>query len=151
MASIMSDIENELNSVLNRYQKKQLETRIQELKDQQDYVGAENEFKNSFDTIVRPSMTEMARYLDTRGKEFKGSYVKISPHLAKIALIINAYRLQQGSKWAEIEFSRQEDKLRIVTKNDNGVISDALFEKSVLKPHFVKRMLIDFVKSYYTT
>lgn len=95
-------------------------------------------------------MTEMARYLDTRGKEFKGSYVKSSPHLAKIALIINAYRLQQGSKWAEIEFSRQEDKLRIVTKNDNGVISDALFEKSVLKPHFVKRMLIDFVKSYYT-
>lgn len=32
MTSIMSDIENELNSVLNRYQKKELETRIQELK-----------------------------------------------------------------------------------------------------------------------
>jgi hypothetical protein len=147
----MSDIEYELDSVLDRYQKKQLETRNQELKDQQRYAGVENEFKNSFDTIVRPSMTEMARYLDTRGEEFKGSYVKISPHLAKIALVINAYRLQKGSKWAEIEFSRHDDKLRIVTKNDSGVTSDALFEKSVLKPHFVKRMLIDFVKSYYST
>jgi hypothetical protein len=85
------------------------------------------------------------------GKEFKGSYVKISPHLAKIVLIINAYRLQQGSKWAEIEFSRHGKKLRIVTKNDSGVTSDAIFEKSVLKPHFVKIMLIDFVKSYYST
>lgn len=147
----MGDIENELDSVLDRYQKKQLETRNQELKDQQGYVGAENEFKDSFNAIVKPSMTEMARYLDARGKEFQGSYVKISPHLAKIALIINAYRLQQGSKWAEIEFSRQGKKLRIVTKNDSGVTSDAIFEKSVLKPHFVKRMLIDFVKSYYST
>ena len=98
----MGDIENELDSVLDRYQKKQVETRKKELKDQQAYVGTENEFKDSFNTIVRPAMTEMARYLDTRGKEFRGSYVKISPHLAKIALIINAYRLQQGSKWAEI-------------------------------------------------
>jgi hypothetical protein len=147
----MGDIENELDSVLDRYQKKQVETRNKELKDQQAYLGAENEFKDSFNTIVRPSMTEMARYLDTRGKEFKGSYVKISPHLARIALIINAYRLQQGSKWAEIEFSRYGEKLKIVTKNDSGVTSDALFEKSVLKPHFVRRMLIDFVKSYYST
>lgn len=147
----MSDIENELDSVLDRYQKKQVETRKKELKEQQAYVGTENEFKDSFNAIVRPAMTEMARYLDTRGKEFRGSYVKISPHLAKIALIINAYRLQQGSKWAEIEFSRHGDKLKIVTKNDSGVTSDALFEKSVLKPHFVRRMLIDFVKSYYST
>ena len=147
----MSDIKNELDSVLDRYQKKQVENRNHELKEQRYYVRAENEFKNSFDIIVRPAMTEMVRYLDTRGKEFKGSYVKISPHLAKIALIINAYRLQQGSEWAEIEFSRHEDKLRIVTKNDSGVTSDALFEKSVLNPHFVKRMLIDFVKSYYNT
>jgi hypothetical protein len=147
----MGDIENELDSVLDRYQKKQVETRNKELKDQQAYVRTENEFKDSFNTIVRPSMTEMARYLDTRGKEFRGSYVKISPHLAKIALIINAYRLQQGSKWAEIEFSRHGDKLKIVTKNDSGVTSDALFDKSVLKPHFVRRMLIDFVKSYYST
>jgi hypothetical protein len=147
----MGDIENELDSVLDRYQKKQVETRNKELKDQQAHVGTENEFKDAFNAIVRPSMTEMARYLDTRGKEFKGSYVKISPHLARIALIINAYRLQQGSKWAEIEFSRYGEKLKIVTKNDSGVTSDALFEKSVLKPHFVRRMLIDFVKSYYST
>jgi hypothetical protein len=147
----MGDIENELDSVLDHYQKKQVETRNKELKDQQAHVGTENEFKDSFNAIVRPSMTEMARYLDTRGKEFRGSYVKISPHLAKMALIINAYRLQQGSKWAEIEFSRDGDKLKIVTKNDSGVTSDALFEKSVLKPHFVRRMLIDFVKSYYST
>jgi hypothetical protein len=33
-------------------------------------------------------MTETARYLDTRGKEFKGSYVKISPHLAIIARLL---------------------------------------------------------------
>jgi peroxiredoxin family protein len=55
--------------------------------------------------------------------------------------------------WAldQIEFSRYGEKLKIVTKNDSGVTSDALFEKSVLKPHFVRRMLIDFVKSYYST
>ena len=57
----MGDIENELDSVLDRYQKKQVETRNKELKDQQAYVRTENEFKDSFNTIVKPSMTEMAR------------------------------------------------------------------------------------------
>jgi len=82
---------------------------------------------------------------------FNGSYVKVCPHLAKIALIINPYRLQQGSKGAEIEFSRDGNKLKIVVKNENAVTSEALFEKSDLKPPFVKRILIDFVKSYYNT
>ena len=86
-----------------------------------------------------------------KGNEFKGSFVKVSPHLAKIALIINPYRLQQGSKWAEIGFSRDGNKLKIVVKNENAVTSEALFEKSDLKPPFVKRILIDFVKSYYNS
>ena len=94
-------------------------------------------------------MEKMVSYLESKGDEFKGSYVKITPHLAKISLIINAYRLQQGSQWAEIEFSRYGDKLKI-KKNENSVSSEALFEKSDLNPHFVKRILIDFVKSYYT-
>ncbi|MDW0256035.1 MAG: hypothetical protein QN543_09230 [Nitrososphaeraceae archaeon] len=148
---IMGDIENELDSVLDRYQKKQEEARKKERKEQEDYIGLENEFKNLFNTIVQPLMAQMVRYLETKGNEFKGSYVKVSPHLAKIALIINPYRLQQGSKWAEIEFSRDGNKLKIVVKNENAVTSEALFEKSDLKPPFVKRILIDFVKSYYNT
>ena len=130
----MEDMENELDSVLNRFQKKQEETRSKELKDQEDYITLENEFKNLFNTIVQPLMIKMVEYLETKGNEFKGSYVKVSPHLAKIALIINAYRLQQGSKWAEIEFSRDGNKLKIVVKNENAVTSEALFEKSDLKP-----------------
>jgi hypothetical protein len=35
----MGDIENELDSVLDHYQKKQVETRNKELKDQQAHVG----------------------------------------------------------------------------------------------------------------
>ncbi|MFZ0317318.1 MAG: hypothetical protein WAL23_10315 [Nitrososphaeraceae archaeon] len=137
---IMGDIENELDSVLDRYQKKQEEARKKERKEQEDYIGLENEFKNLFNTIVQPLMAQMVRYLETKGNEFKGSYVKVSPHLAKIALIINPYRLQQGSKWAEIEFSRDGNKLKIVVKNENAVTSEALFEKSDLKPPFVKRI-----------
>ncbi|MDW0247555.1 MAG: hypothetical protein QOB17_09065 [Nitrososphaeraceae archaeon] len=148
---VMGDIENELDSVLDRYQKKQEEARKKERKEQEDYIGLENEFKNLFNTIVQPLMAQMVRYLETKGNEFKGSYVKVSPHLAKIALIINPYRLQQGSKWAEIEFSRDGNKLKIVVKNENAVTGEALFEKSDLKPPFVKRILIDFVKSYYNT
>ncbi|MDW3613429.1 MAG: hypothetical protein QN773_03000 [Nitrososphaeraceae archaeon] len=148
---IMGDIENELDSVLDRYQKKQEEARKKERTEQEDYIGLENEFKNLFNTIVQPLMAQMVRYLETKGNEFKGSYVKVSPHLAKIALIINPYRLQQGSKWAEIEFSRDGNKLKIVVKNENAVTGEALFEKSDLKPPFVKRILIDFVKSYYNT
>lgn len=144
------DIENELDWVLDRYQKKQEDTRNKELKEQEDYLGLENEFKNLFNTIVKPLMAQMVRYLETKGNEFKGSYVKVSPHLAKIALILNPYRLQQGSKWAEIEFSRDGNKLKIVVKNENAVTSEALFEKSEVRPPFVKRILIDFVKSYYT-
>jgi len=144
------DIENELDSVLDRYQKKQEDTRNKEMKDQEDYLGLENEFKNLFNTIVKPLMEQMVRYLETKGNEFKGSYVKVSPHLAKIALILNPYRLQQGSKWAEIEFSRDGNKLKIVVKNENAVTGVALFEKSEVRSPFVKRILIDFVKSYYT-
>lgn len=147
----MENIENELDSVLDRYQKKQEQTRNKELKQYEGYTDEENEFKNLFSTIVKPAMTEMVRYLETKGNEFKGSFVKVSPHLAKISLIINAYRLQKGSEWAEIEFSRDGNKLKIVVKNENTVTGEALFEKSDLKPHFVKRMLIDFVKSYYNT
>ena len=83
------DIENELDSVLDRYQKKQEDTRNKEMKEQEDYLGLENEFKNLFNTIVKPLMAQMVRYLETKGNEFKGSYVKVSPHLAKISLIIN--------------------------------------------------------------
>ena len=148
---MLGEIENELDSVLDRYQRDQNQTRERELREQDDHIALENEFKNLFSTIVQPSMAKMVRYLESKGDEFKGSYVKVSPHLAKIALIINPYRLQQGSKWAEIEFSRDGNKLKIVVKNDNGVTSEALFEKSDLKPPFVKRILIDFVKSYYNT
>jgi hypothetical protein len=146
----MDDIENELDSVLDRYQKKQEQSRERELREQDDNIALENEFKNLFRTIVEPSMTKMVNYLESKGNEFKGSYVKISPHLAKISLIINAYKLRQGSEWTEIEFSREGDKLKI-KKNENNVTTEALFEKSELNAHFVKRILIDFVKSYYIT
>ena len=145
----MGDIENELDSVLDRYQEKQVQTQDRERREQDNYIALENEFKNLFSTIVQPSMAKMVEYLESKGDEFKGSYVKVSPHLARIALIINAFRLQQGSQWAEIEFSRDGDKLKI-KKNENSVTTEALFEKSDLNPHFVKRTLIDFVKSYYT-
>jgi len=49
-----------------------------------------------------------------------------------------------------MEFSREGDKLKI-RKNENEAITEALFEKSDLNPRFVKRILIDFVKSYYNT
>lgn len=146
----MGDIEKELDSVLDRYQKKQEKSRDRERREQVDYIALENEFKNLFRTIVQPSMTKMVKYLESKGDEFKGSYVKVSPHLAKISLIINAYKLRQGSEWAEIEFSRDGDKLQI-KKNENNVTTEALFEKSDLNAHFVKRILIDFVKSHYTT
>lgn len=145
----MGDIENELDSVLDRYLEKQVQTQDRERREQDNYIALENEFKNLFSTIVQPSMAKMVEYLESKGDEFKGSYVKVSPHLARIALIINAFRLQQGSQWAEIEFSRDGDKLKI-KKNENSVTTEALFEKSDLNPHFVKRILIDFVKSYYT-
>ena len=146
---MLGDIKNELDSVLDSYKKKEEQTRERESRDQDDYMVLENEFKNLFSTIVQPSMAKMVMYLESKGDEFKGSYVKVSPHLAKIALIINPYRLQQGSEWAEIEFSRDGDKLKI-KKNENTHTSEALFEKSDLNPHFVKRILIDFVKSYYS-
>jgi hypothetical protein len=147
----MGDIENELDSVLDRYHKKQEETRTKERKDHEDNIDLENEFKNLFKTIVQPLMTQMVRYLETQGDDFKGSSVKVSPNLARISFIINPYRLDQGSKWAEIEFSRSGNKLKIIEKNENSVNGEALFEKSDLNPRFVKRMLIAFVKSYYKT
>jgi hypothetical protein len=147
----MGDIENELDSVLDRYHIKQEETRTKERKDHEDNIDLENEFKNLFKTIVQPLMTQMVRYLETQGDDFKGSSVKVSPNLARISFIINPYRLDQGSKWAEIEFSRSGNKLKIIEKNENSVNGEALFEKSDLNPRFVKRMLIAFVKSYYKT
>lgn len=145
----MGDIENELDSTLHRYQTEMGETRERERREQDVNKALENEFRNLFSTIVRPSMTKMVEYLESKGDEFKGSYVKVSPHLAKISFIINAYRLQQGSESAEIEFSRDDDKLKI-KKSENTHSTEALFEKSDLNPHFVKRILIDFVKSYYS-
>lgn len=145
----MGDIENELDSVLDRYQREQEQTREKELREQDDYVILENEFKSLFVTIVQPAMNKMVEYLESKGDEFKGSYVKISPHLAKITLIINAYKLRKGSQSAEIEFSRNGDKLKI-KKSENNYATEALFEKSELNRHFVKKILIDFVKSYYT-
>jgi hypothetical protein len=130
--------------------KKQELNRDKERREQDDYIALEDEFKNLFRTIVHPSMTKMVNYLESKGDVFKGSYVKVSPHLAKISLIINAYKLRQGSDWTEIEFSRDVDKLKI-KKNENNVTTEALFEKSELNLHFVRRKLIDFVKSYYTT
>ena len=64
----MGDIENELDSVLDRYQKKQEEARKKERKEQEDYIGLENEFKNLFNTIVQPLMAQMVRYLETKRK-----------------------------------------------------------------------------------
>jgi hypothetical protein len=145
----MSEFDSELDSVLYRYQEKQKETRDKEREEQKDYLELNNEFRSLFNSIVKPSMSSMVEYLETKGEEFGGSYVKVSPHLAKIALVINAYGLQRGSKSAEIEFSRYENKLKIVTKGRNSHNREALFEKSELNPHFVKRILIEFVKSYY--
>lgn len=101
-----------------------------------------------FHTVVQPSMTKMVNYLESKGNEFKGCFVKVIPQLAKISLIINAYKLRQGSKWTEIEFSRDGDKLKI-KKTENNVSTEALFEKSELNAYFVKKILIDFVRSYY--
>ena len=146
----MGDIESELDPVLKQYHEKQEQIRQGERREQDQHKALETEFKNLFSNIVQPSMMKMVNYLESKGDEFKGSYVKISPHLAKITLIINAYRYQEGSQWAEIEFSRDGDKLKI-KKNENGHTVEALFEKSDLNTHFVKRILIDFVKSYYAT
>jgi hypothetical protein len=145
----MGEFNSELDSVLYRYQEKQIEARDKEREDQKDYIESNNEFRSLFDSIVKPSMSSMVEYLETKGQEFSGSYVKVSPHLPKIALVINAYGLGEGSKSSEIEFSRSEDKLKVVTKGRNSHNQEALFEKSELNPHFVKRILIDFVKSYY--
>ena len=144
----MNEIEKALGTVLDRYQKKQEESRYRESREKDDDIALENEFKNLFHTIVQPSMAKMVNYLESKGDEFKGSYVKVSPNLAKISLIINAYRLREGSEWTEIEFSRAGDKLKI-KKSENNVTTEALFEKSELNAHFVKKILIDFVKSYY--
>jgi hypothetical protein len=144
----MDDIERALDSILDRYRKKQEERRDRESREQDEYHALENEFKNLFHTVVQPSMTKMVNYLESKGNEFKGSFVKVSAQLAKISLIINPYKLRQGSKWTEIEFLRDGDKLKI-NKTENNVSTEALFEKSELNAHFVKKILIDFVKSYY--
>jgi len=144
----MDDIEKALGSVLDHYQKKQEEIRDRESREKDDDTALDNEFKNLFHTIVQPSMAKMVNYLESKGNEFQGSYVKVSPNLAKISLIINAYRLRQGSEWTEIEFSRDGGKLKI-KKTENNVTTEALFERSELNAHFVKKTLIDFVKSYY--
>ena len=146
----MGEIESELDSVLNQYHDKQEHIRESQRREQDEHRVSENEFKKLFSNIVEPSMMQMVKYLESKGDDFKGSYMKISPHLAKITLIINAYRYQEGSHWAEIEFSREGDKLKI-RKNENEAITEALFVKSDLNPRFVKRILIDFVKSYYKT
>jgi hypothetical protein len=144
----MGELENELDSVLDFYKKKQDERRTKEQKNREDNIDLDNKFKNSFNTIVHPIMTQMVKYLETKGDEFKGSFVRVSPNSARISFIINPYRLDQGTKWAELEFSRNGNKLKITEKNENSVNGEALFEKSDLNPHFVKRMLIAFVKSY---
>lgn len=71
----MGELENELGSVLDLYKKKQYETRTKEKKNREDNIDLENEFKNTFDTIVYPLMTQMVNYLETKGNEFKGSSV----------------------------------------------------------------------------
>src|SRR4029079_6563505 len=129
--------------------KKQDETRTKEKKNREDNIDLEHEFKNSFNTIVHEIMPQLLKYLETKGNELKGSLVRVNPNSARISFIINPYRLDQGTKWAEIEFSRNGNKLKITEKNENSINGEALFEKSDLNPHFVKRMLIAFVKSYY--
>jgi len=145
----MGEIENELDSVLDLYKKNQDEIRTKEKKNREDNIDLENEFKNSFNTIVYPIMTQMVKYLETKGNEFKGSSVRVNPNSARISFIMNPDRLDQGTKRAEIEFSRNGNKLKITEKNENSINGEALFEKSDLNSHFVKRMLIAFVKSYY--
>jgi hypothetical protein len=53
----MEDIENELDSVLNRYQEKQERTRESESREQDEDRALEDEFRNLFSNIVEPSMT----------------------------------------------------------------------------------------------
>ena len=57
----MGELENELDSVLDLYKKKQDETRTKEQKNREDNIDLENEFKNSFNNIVHPIMTQMVK------------------------------------------------------------------------------------------
>ena len=49
----MGDIENELDSVIDRYQEKQEQIQERERREQQDYTALENEFKNLFSSIQK--------------------------------------------------------------------------------------------------
>jgi len=51
----LGDLENELDSTLYGYQKEQYQTRERERREQDDNIALENEFKNLFSTIVKPS------------------------------------------------------------------------------------------------
>jgi len=80
----MGELEAELDSVLNQYHDKQEHIRKSQRREQDEHRVLENEFKKLFSNIVEPSIMQMVKYLESKGDDFKGSYMKISPHLAKI-------------------------------------------------------------------
>jgi len=62
--------------VLKQYYEKQEQIKQGERREQDEQKALEKEFKNVFSSIVQPSMKQMAKYLESKWDEFKGSYVK---------------------------------------------------------------------------
>lgn len=148
----MEGIEKELGAYLDQYKKKQEENRENRSKEHEEYITRENEFKDLFKTIVYPIMVDYVNYLDSKGDEFEGSHIKGDPHFAGIMFGFNVLNVGEGRhRFAEITFSRQDEKVRIVERNQTGSNSETTLDKSDLTPDFVRKRLSEFTKSFYRT
>jgi hypothetical protein len=100
----MSEIEKELDPVLDQFKKKREEIRDKRQKDQDAYIAVSNEFSDLFKTIVYPVMVECVQYLDSKGEEFMYSRVNIHKILPQIEFRIDFFSFPDFSRSAEIIF-----------------------------------------------
>lgn len=144
----MSEIEKELDPVLDQFKKKREEIMDKRQKDQDAYIALRNEFRDLLKTIVYPVMVEYVQYLDSKGEEFMYSRVNIHKILPLIEFRIDFFSFPDFSRSAEIIFSRKDDKVKIVEQGYKSANKEMLLERSELTTDFVTKKLAEFIKSF---
>ncbi len=141
----MEDIEKELGPVLDEYNKMQRKIKENKRQEREQYIAREKEFKVLFDKIVKPVMADYSKYLETKNID---SYITEDPNMADMAFGFHPSGLTERLRSAEIKFSRQDKKLKIVERNEMATV-ESNYEKQDLNQEFVRKKLTDLIKNFF--
>jgi hypothetical protein len=141
----MEDIEKELGPLLDEYNNMQQKIKGKKRQEREQYIAREKEFKDLFNTIVKPVMADYSKYLETKNID---SYITEDPNIAEIAFGFHPSDLTERRRSAEINFSRQDEKLRVVERNEMATV-ESNYEKQDLTHEFIRRKITDLIKNFF--